>query len=339
MDFTLKIYIATESTSSINWVGEAYYTASHYDNVEISDGVICISGHRSSPFDLKKILFNNTSTLYSQIAKTLAFYYLCTGASMTITKMELSSDINSIESETDFLQPFKRILEPWQIMSPNDLQNIFMFHGKEQLFLTCVICYINAIQNDSFEQYWKSFNSIYNIIETNGKDFDKLCAIRRFIEINRSKFTNTLNFIAPDRTEDIRKLRIREFILNDWPTERHTQAYADAIHRFSDIRIIEIFEATLPYRIDFLRNKSLDVGVQNHITHCKTQNKTNNVELLCFYVLKYSYFIRNKYFHAEKATPYFILKETAEINELSKISEIFKHMIADFLRCNNLYIP
>ena len=338
MNFTLNIYITTETTTSINWVGQAYYTENHCDNVKITDGVICISGHRSSPFDLKKILYNNTSTIYSQITKTLSFYYLCTGVSMSITKMELSSNNNSIESETDFLQPFGKMLEPWQIISPNDLQNLFAFHGKEQLLLTCVIYYINAIQSDSFEQYWKSFNSLYNIVEPNGKDFDKLCAVRKFIENNSGKFTNTLKFIAPDRAEDIRGLRIREFILNDWPTENHTKAYADAILRFSDVRIAEMFEETLPYRMAYLRKNSLDCAVQNHIAQCKVQNKTNDVELLCFYVLKYSYFIRNKYFHAEKAIPHFILKETAEIKELGKISEIFKYMIADFIRCNNLYI-
>lgn len=338
MNFTLKIYLTSETATSIKWSGKAYYADNHFDNVEISDGLISISGHRSSPFDLKKILFNNTSTLYSQITKALAFYYLCSGVSITITKAELSSDINPHECETDFLQPFRRVLNPSQIMNPNDLQNLFIFHGKEQLFLNCVIYYINAIQDDNFEQYWKSFNSLYNIIEPNGKDFTKLCAVRRFIENNSNQFTNTLNFITKDRTEDIRRLRIREFILNDWPTGNHTQAYADTIKRFSDIRIIEVFEATLPYRIEFLRNKSLDIDVQNHITHCKYLNKTDDVELLCFYVLKYSYFIRNKYFHAEKAAPRFILKETAEIKELGKISEIFKHMIADFIRCNNLYV-
>jgi len=338
MNFNLKIYLTTDSATSVNWVGSAYYTETFFDSIEISDGMISISGHRSSPFDLKRILYNNTSTLYFQIAKSLAFFYLCSGHSLTITKMELSSDLYPTETETDFLQPFRKDLDCHQIMSVNDLQNLFSFQGKDQLFLTCIIYYINAIQEDSFENYWKSFNSLYNILEHNGKDFDKLCEVRTFLEDNSNQFTKTLNYIAPDTSEDIRKLRIREFILNDWPTLNHTKAYADTIQRFSDIRIIEIFDATLPYRIDFLRNKSLDTVVQNHIAYCKAQNKTDNVELLCFYVLKYSYFIRNKYFHAEKANPRFILKETAEIKELHKISEVFKYFIADFIRCNSLYL-
>lgn len=338
MNFSLRIYLDADAATSVNWVGKAYYTQTHFDNIEISNGMISISGHRSSPFDLKKVLFNNTSTLYFQIAKTLAFYYLCSGCSLTITKMELTSDIYLTEIETDFLQPFTRKLEHHQTMSINELESLFSFQGKDQLFLTCIIYYINAIQNDSFENYWKSFNSLYNILEHNGKDFDKLRAVRVFLENHSSHFMNTLTHIAPDTAADIRKLRIREFILNDWPTFNHTQAYADTIQRFSDVRIIDVFDATLPYRIDFLKRQSLDAVVQTHITNCKTQNKTDDIELLCFYVLKYSYFIRNKYFHAEKANPYFILKETAEINEIHKLSEIFNYFLADFIRCNRLYL-
>ena len=338
MNFSLKIYLDANSVTSVKWVGKAYYTETHFDNIEISDGMIIISGHRSSPFDLKKILFNNTSTLYFQITKTLAFYYLCSGYSLTITKMELTSDIYPTETETEFLQPFTRKLERHQTMSINELESLFSFQGNDQLFLTCIIYYINAIQNDSFENYWKSFNSLYNILEHSGKDFDKLCAVRVFLENHSNHFINTLTHIAQDTAADIRKLRIREFILNDWPTLNHTQAYANTIQRFSDVRIISVFDATLPYRIDFLKNQGLDTVVQTHITNCKTHNKTDNIELLCFYVLKYSYFIRNKYFHAEKANPYFILKETAEINELHKISEIFNYFLADFIRCNTLYL-
>ena len=121
--------------------------------------------------------------------------------------------------------------------------------------------------------------------------------------------------------------------------EKHmNKAYVDTIKRFSDVRIINVFNDTLPYRIDALKADHLDCDVQNHITYVQTLNQTDNVELLCFYVLKYSYFIRNKYFHAEKAYPFFILKETAEIKEMRKLSEIFEYFLADLIRCNALYL-
>lgn len=338
MKFELRIHITTDSETSVKWAGSAYYTNIHFDSVKITNGLISISGHRSSRFDLKRILYNSASTLYYQIVKVLAFYYLCSGYPLLIDKMELSSDIFQTETETDFLQPFKKNLCPYQVMSENELENLFSFQGEKQLFLTCIICYINAIQDNSFENYWKSFNSLYSILKHEGTEFDKLKTVRSFVESHSNRFANTLAHINLDTSADIRKLRIREFILNDWPTISHTKAFADTVQRFSDIRIIRVFEETLPYRIDFLRNQGLDTSVQNYITTCKKQNKTDNVELLCFYILKYSYFIRNKYFHAEKAYPYFILKKTAEIEEMHRISEVFSCFLADFIRCNELYL-
>lgn len=104
------------------------------------------------------------------------------------------------------------------------------------------------------------------------------------------------------------------------------------------MRIISVFKDTLCYRIDALKNYSLEGDVNNHITQCQTLNQTDNIELLCFYVLKYSYFIRNKYFHAEKAHPFFILQKTLETEEMIKISGIFEHFLADLIRCNILYL-
>ena len=61
-------------------------------------------------------------------------------------------------------------------------------------------------------------------------------------------------------------------------------------------------------------------------------------ELLRFYVLKYGYFVRNKYFHAEKADPYFVLKNTSETEEINRLSVLFGYFLADLIRCNHLYI-
>ena len=108
--------------------------------------------------------------------------------------------------------------------------------------------------------------------------------------------------------------------------------------RFSDIRIVSVLEETLPYRNDFLKREGLEQKVISHILSCKQKNIMDNKQLLCFYVLKYAYFLRNKYFHAEKATPVFVLKETSELQELSEISLVMKYFLFDLIRCNEEYL-
>lgn len=46
--------------------------------------------------------------------------------------MELFSDLYPTETETDFLQPFRKDLDCYQTMSVNDLQNLFSFQGKDE---------------------------------------------------------------------------------------------------------------------------------------------------------------------------------------------------------------
>lgn len=340
MNFTLMIYFNTEFTSTVKWSGRAYYTQVHFDNLDISDGIIQITGHRGSPVSLKKILFNTKSSLYFQIIKALSFYYLCSGAPITLCKMELTSGTGQNEVETDFLQPFEKQLKPHQIMTTNKMEKLFSFQSNEQLFLTGIIYYIKATQDSSFELFWRSFNSLYSIISPSGTDFNKLRTIRQFVESHRVNFSDTLTHISTDTAQDIRKLRIREYILNNWPSTSigQTRSFVKTIKRFSDIRIVSVFKDTLCYRIDALKYHGLERDVNDHIMQCQILNQTDDVELLCFYVLKYSYFIRNKYFHAEKAHPFFILKETSETEEMLKISIIFEHFLADLIRCNILYL-
>ncbi|MNN70700.1 hypothetical protein D3C81_1865720 [compost metagenome] len=108
--------------------------------------------------------------------------------------------------------------------------------------------------------------------------------------------------------------------------------------RFKDYRINQMFNEVLPYRQEFLSIEGLLNDVQKHLNHNIIGGIKCNEELLCFYILKYAYYLRNKYFHAEKSAPIFILKNNNELTELGKINQILGTFIIDLLNCNYLYI-
>ncbi len=336
MDFCLSVNVKSNNIS-LNWNGLSYYTDNYVDKISIMDGKIEIQGSRSKLGSLSFILFNTNSSLYRQIVKALSFYYLCTGDALIIEKVTLKKQ-DLEETEAEFLQPFQKSLSPILPMQPNDLEVLFKNNYKVDQFLNSIIYFIKAIQDQNFDNYWKSFNSIYSLISLSDKENEKLQDIRKFVERNKLLFSRTLSLISNDTAEDIRKLRIREFILNNWPTQNTTSAFSEMVKRFSDIRIITVLDETLPYRMEFLTNEGLDRDVLLHIQNKKNLPRKDDVELLCFYILKYGYFIRNKYFHAEKANPNFILKNTSELTELSKISKILQFFLADLIECNSLYI-
>ena len=169
MNFELKLHFNAEFASTVKWSGPAYYTQAddnnqaHFDYMDISDGIILITGHRSSAVGLEQILFNPSSTLYFQIIKALSFYYLCSGSPITLCKMELLSDIGSTETETDFLQPFKKKLEAHQIMTVSQMQKLFLFERKVQLFLKSLTYYIKSLSANkqlwynSHQRRWKKW--------------------------------------------------------------------------------------------------------------------------------------------------------------------------------------
>lgn len=337
MNFSLTINISKCSKPFTTWNGKGYYNDTHYDNIEITNGKIKIIGNRNKLSDLSSLLFNTSTTLYRQIVKTLSFYYLCTGEPLKIETIVLNTNTND-EEETEFLQPFVKSIDSNIILFSNELTKMFSYTIKIDTFLNSIIYYIKALQDDEFDNYWKSFNSLYNLISSQKEEIEKLRDMRKFIEANKHCFSKTLTFLNNDSESDIRLLRIREFILNNWPNQNSTKAYVDMIERFSDVRIIKVLEETLPYRIEFIKNEGLENKVRSHIALMKNLNKNDDVELLCFYILKYGYFIRNKYFHAEKASPNFILKDSAELQELSKLVKIFQYFLSDLIRCNIIYL-
>lgn len=337
MNFSLTINISKCSKSFTKWKGRGYYNDIHYDNIEITNGKIKIIGSRNKLSNLSSLLFNTNTTLYRQIVKTLSFYYLCTGEPLRIETVVLNSNTNE-EEETEFLQPFDKSIDSNILLLSNELTKIFSNTINIDKFLNGIIYYIKALQDGEFDNYWKAFNSLYSLISSRDNENEKLRDMRTFIEANKHCFSKTLTFLNNDSENDIRLLRIREFILNNWPNQNSTKAYVDMIKRFSDVRIIKVLEETLPYRIEFIKNEGLENDIRSHIALKKSMNKNDNVELLCFYILKYAYFVRNKYFHAEKASPNFILKDSAELQELSKIVKIFQYFLSDLIRCNNKYL-
>ncbi len=130
---------------------------------------------------------------------------------------------------------------------------------------------------------------------------------------------------------------IRDMILNNYDTDKKTKMFHDFILRFEDCRLNEMFSEILVYRKDYLQQFGLLISVEQHMTSKISENKKNNQDLLCFYILKYSYFLRNKYFHAEKIDSSFHLVKTREVENIGFINTVFQQFLHDLLSCNNRY--
>lgn len=341
MNYKIEVLFSNCNKEEIIYKNKSYYTEALYDFITISTCKIIIEGNRSKNIPINSILNNITSTLYKQMQKGLVFAYMSTGTPYQISEIVLYKTNNGKEEkivEKNIVQLFKRSLNNEFCIAYNDLEILFSPSPQAEMLLNSIILFIKGYQEDNFDYYWKSFNCIYTGISEKNTEFEKLKFMRGFIECNSSIFKRSIKLIDKDEKDDIRSLRIRDFILNNFPTQKDSKQYKEFVMRFTDYRLNQMFDDVLVYRQENLALEGLLTEVKAHITYYSENGHKSNVQLLCFYVLKYAYYLRNKYFHAEKSAPVFILKSNNELKELSKINQIMCCLIVDLFNCNKLYI-
>lgn len=326
-------------SNEVIFEGESYYESCLFDEVRITKKDIIIIGERGNRNTAENIISNTNSTLYLQLLKGILFAYLTEGTKFEIDKIVVECGIEKKEYYS------KDILNPCMISLNNNLKVdaskcklLFSDKSKAKDLLIAMILYIKGYENNDFEYLWKAFNSLYSCISHKDKEFDKLADMKIFFQTNVGLLNRTVDLISKETTIDIRKLRLREFVLNNFEDRAKTRAYADMVMSFKDYRLNEIFLEIMPYRRDYLQSCALYVDVENHINTYITNREIHEIDLIRFYILKYAYFLRNKYFHAEKSSPIFILKKNNEIDEIDKINNIMECLLADLFNCADLYI-
>lgn len=316
----------------------SYYNSTKTDHITITNKQIIIEAERGNKNKADNVLTNTNSTLYAQLLKAIVYVYMTEGHAFCIgdVLVDVNGETKKYESG-DIINPCPYDLDARFILDKNQCQKIFEDKESNKNLLIAFICYIRGIRNQDFDWLWKAFNSIYSIISNKNKEFDKLCDVKRFVVDNWGGMVRTNAYMDKEDEKTIRTLRIREFVLNDFENLSKTKAYADMVMSFSDYRMALLFDEIMPYRKVNLLNQGLYHDVNTHLQKQISSGKKKNSDLARFYVLKYSYFLRNKYFHGEKSSPVFVLKKNNEIEEMEKICEIFSLFLADLFDCYHKY--
>lgn len=317
---------------------QSHYNSAKTDHVVITRKRIIIEAERGSRHTASNVLTNTNSTLYEQLLKTIVYVYMTEGKAFSLgnVSVDVNGEIKRY-SAGEIINPCMSDLDKRFVVTKSQCKKIFDDIESNKNLLIAYISYIKGIQEHDFDWLWKTFNSIYSIISIKNKEFDKLCDVKIFIETNWASMVRTNAYMDKESEQTLRKLRIREFVLNDYENVSKTQAYADMVKSFVDYRMAALFNEIMPYRRDNLISEGLYHGVNSYIQSQIGASINRNSDLARFYVLKYSYFLRNKYFHAEKSAPVFVLKKNNEIDELDKICEILSLFLADLFDCYHKY--
>ncbi|BET54928.1 hypothetical protein ACI43K_07570 [Bacillus subtilis] len=327
---------------------KAYYDENHFDVIELTNKNIVLKCERSNDRVLSDIIKGFNSTMNKQLTKSLIFFFAINGCLpeiklVKVRKFENQRKKGEIEYKAEqLIQPFSSSLNEALKIEESKLDVLFCKDlNKSQALMISLSLWLKGVTSklagDTFDCFWTSFNSLYSFISNQKTEFNKRKDIRSFILNNRHLFTESSSLFSAYDEKEIRRLRWREMILNDYETEKSTKAFRDFILRYKDYRLNKIFQDTLPYRKEFLSNAGYLNEVEDHIKTNISNKYKDDYELLCFYLVKYSYFLRNKYFHGEKIDSTIYLIKTTEIEELTRINEIFKVFLRELIISNDHY--
>ncbi|GAB0174751.1 MAG: hypothetical protein HHAS10_06300 [Candidatus Altimarinota bacterium] len=317
------------------------------DTFKIYGDHIIINAERSKKIDLSSIFTNYVSSLYFQILKSIIYYYGKTGKFNPIEEISIetlniknSKQIDSLLLSSDH---FNQVLDksfniPYSIQD-SSLEAIFQEDEKGKNLLIIISNLLagscnNLGKNETFDILWKSFNGLYKLITSKTKDHEALKELKRLVNNNTLNLNHSLQIANTLTSGSIRNnpIRFREMILNNFSKENDTLALSDMIQRYSDKRLMEIFQDTkFCYREEFLRKKGLLSDVSTHISNNISGNTNKDSDIVLFLTGIYMYFARNKNFHGETINHKFRITSNKLDKEYIFLNKLLQAYIIDLI--------
>lgn len=319
------------------------------DSLEISNKTVLIKTTRSS--SKTNPLQAHNSTFHKQIIKSLCIYYILERQPNPIKDVTLTKQ-NGAASITTNAIPVSQLKQV--VGRAADLSALATIDPAKATILLSETPAGRAVLNASthliksmdssnaferFERLWRAFNALYKAFAK--QNTDHLChvALRDHINQNPALFPLSIAKVAPLTSADIRtNIRLNQMILNNYPTQAKTPAFADSIIRNSDPRILEIYRNSLPIRETFLANAGRLASVITHITAGTTANIACDADVLATLCIKYMYFVRNKIAHAEKTDHGFsFLHGSADESEIRWLAPYLEALVIDLINTSDTF--
>ncbi|WP_028865063.1 hypothetical protein [Psychromonas aquimarina] len=323
------------------------FSKSYKDLFEIFENKIEITAHRSNRLDISGVFENYNSAIYTQIVKSLVYFYSQVGKALEIINISIdyiyddelksnsdikNGEINQIVKNNDDLSILKKV-------NGKALEVIFEETSRGHAHLIAMTHLVKSFCSesiyDAFERKWKAFNAIYREAagSSNASEFSRLCFMRENVISFPANYPLILNEVAKLDAKVVReKLRWVKFIHNNFSNLKRPELYKDFILANDDYRLAEINKSTLSVRELLLKNEGFYDEVVKHLND-KIDNKVvNNPHLAATLCIKYMYFVRNKSVHAEKVDSSFRLTSlTKEESEISWLSSLLDLMLIDLV--------
>lgn len=174
------------------------------------------------------------------------------------------------------------------------------------------------LPNLKFDYTWKCFNGLIRDIFKEKKEFNMLKDLRQDIESNTNLYTNILNFFKNIDYSYIDACFINSMISNNYP-KGSTNGLVDFLIDFDDTRVIKILKDKMKCKKNDLTSINKFQEIETYYANKLKTPCTKDSDIIRIIILKYAYYLRCKFFHAEKLPPNFLIDNMNQ-QELNRIS-------------------
>ena len=292
------------------------------DKVSFVNNEVIIEGSRSK-INIDKMLQTQLSTYYKVLIKSLLYVYFTFGE-FTIKNIVIKVGKNEKSDTIISHQMFSKQIpmEYSGIETKGLVENLEVSDNtmNVMMYLVQSIVYYEEFR---FENLWKAFNILIREYseETRGKkEFDRLISLRKNIEDHVDKFSRVLEYGNSVDTEFLQSLWISQMITNNIKKggkdeEKRVKAEVDC---FEDERVLKVLIEKIECKKEAFKSQTIE-EYRSEIRDKIKLEKKNNIDIIRLIILKYAYFLRNKFFHAERWPAHFLI-DNDNLKELNKVS-------------------
>lgn len=291
--------------------------------------------------DRKRFLKRKEAHIIPLIVKALLFVYFEYRQAFEVNSIIVEIDNNESETYTHekILQVFSK--KP-NIEIDGKQQEVCincnkMFLGNRRISDSMMIALMNLTLSyydpgNSFDYAWKCFNALYREIFNKG-DVGSLEEIGKELEKDKNIYNSILSFASSIDINYLEKCSFRGMIF--YKDTRNSKRLSKLFPKVKDYRVCEVLLSLKDINIDDHIKSSeystITSEYKNSIAN-KLENPSDIVQLL---ILNYAYYLRCKYFHAEKWPSNFLIRNRNYI-ELNRIRYPLSLLCKDLME-NRLY--
>ncbi len=325
MDYELILKFDSKQGDYV-YIGESYYKKNLIDRLSVSPNEIRLSFTRKKKVDAQTFLYTANSVYRYELQRALSFYLVVFGSFPCVKEMVLQcADGPEMIEHESFSDTWRNC--NLKCMLPADVaKDIFINKSYSKKLYIAITYFIKAqldkFSNDCFRAAWSGFNALYR--NDNHSDERERDALEKICKKIRG-----LNM--PTALREIEKLD-KEFIKSlDWYSFIRNNTKQDIYNKLLDANFTKD-STLLKEMVSRYEAAGIDVSeYKRKLQNTVAKNNKDSKGVLRFLTCYYCYTIRNRYFHAGKAYPLFIISKENENKTEEALTRILLATIKDLI--------